>query len=245
MAVVTAALTTAIVNATPAIALAGAVRVSVEDLRGVLPGIDSVVSRLEAVVERYCRSPLVADSRELDGLFERNLPLFMFDLVSAALPLSSSLLAAVGDASSLLRLRELGVELFERARPLLERAARERNVEPEPVIQAHAATVDYTLWLIDAVAEVGLAGLAERLTARAGEVIQGLVESLYSLLYAMMSVDEALLGGAPYRRDALEALIERCSRYAGDVEDYLDTLAFLIPDEEYNAVAEFLREAHE
>jgi len=245
MTVVTAALTiSTIVNVTPAITLAGAVRGSVEDLRRVLPGIDSAAGRLGAVAERYCRPLLVADPRELDGLFERNLPLFTFELVSAALPLSSSLLAA-GDASSLLRLRELGVELFERARPLLERAAREKGVEPEPVIQAHAAAMDYTLWLIDAVAEVGPAGLVERLAERGGEVIWGLVESLYSLLYAMMSVDEALLGGAPYRRDALEALVELCSRYARDVEDYLDTLIFLIPDEGYSAVVEFLGEEHE
>ena len=65
---------------------------------------------------------------------------------------------------------------------------------------------------------------------------------LYALFYVIMSINSALLGGAPHREDTLKILVEWGSHYAREVEDCLDTLLFLIPDEEYEAVSEFMRE---
>lgn len=231
-----------LINTSPSIALGGRLGELAEELRELLPDLDFAVERLNAVEERFCKPLLLEKPEELEERFKRTLPLFTLDLVSAMLPFSRGMFVkAEEDASALLRIKELEKEVFGELRLALERATRERGVNPEPVVAAHAAAVDYDLWLIDMVVEYGLYGFAERLAERASEMCDDLAERLYSLFYVVMCVDAALLGGAPYDEGALGVLVEWCSYYAEEVEDYLDTLIFLIPDEEYEAVREFLK----
>ncbi len=142
----------------------------------------------------------------------------------------------------LVELKELEKELFKEFRPLIEEAASAKGVDPGHVVKAWAAAIDYDLWLTDMVMEVGFRGFLDRLIERAGRVGEEFIENLYSLFYTLMSVNSALLGDAPYREETLRTLIEWSSRCAEEVEDYLDTLLFLIPDEEYKAVTESLGE---
>lgn len=110
------------------------------------------------------------------------------------------------------------------------------------MIKANAALIDYDLLLFDMMSRYGLQGFAMRLVERAHDMLNDLVHCLYSSLYATMSVDMALLGEISYNKETLRILTEWCNHYAEDLEDYLDTLVFLIPDENYEAVLEFTRE---
>ena len=194
--------------------------------------------------ERYCRPLLLVKPQELDIYLKRTLSLFIIDLVPVMLPLSYDLFVEAEekkDPSTLIKLKELEKELFRMLKPLLREGAGRRGVDPIPVIKAHATVIDYDLWLIDMVTELGFHGFVERLMERAGDIIEDFVRCLYSLFYVTMSVDLALLGDASYREDTLRTLVRWCSSYAKEVEDYLDTLIFLIPDEEYEAVSGYLK----
>ncbi len=237
-----------LVNTSPSIALGEKLEELTERLKELLPNLDLAISKLNIIEKRFCKPLLLKNPQELEKYFTSTLPLFMFNLVSAMLPLSNGIFMKVEeekDTSILVKLRELEKELFKEIKLLLKKAAREKRVSSEPIIMAHAAAIDYDLWLIDMIIELGLQGFVERIIKRASGISDDFVKSLYSLFYVMMSVDVALLSGAPYRKDTLDILVERCSHYAKEVEDYLDTLIFLIPDEEYRAVTEFLKsEAH-
>jgi len=232
-----------LVNTSPSIALGEKLERLAERVKALLPDLGRAVGELSRVEEKYCKPLLLVEPPRLSSYFRSMLPSFMLDLVSITLPLSRSLFTrAEEDPLVLVELKELEKELFKEFRPLIEEAASAKGVDPERVIKAWAAAIDYDLWLIDMVMEVGFRGFLDRLIERAGRVGEEFIESLYSLFYTLMSVNSALLGDAPYREETLRTLIEWSSRYAEEVEDYLDTLLFLIPDEEYKAVTESLGE---
>ena len=209
-----------------------------EKLKSLLPGLEAAVSRLESVEAKFCRPLLSLEPEELRPYISRNLASFTYYLVYALEPISSSLLLGEGIG----RLKELGrleAEAFGDVKRLVEERAKEKGVDAGPVVKAHAAAVDYDLWLIGSVLEVGLEGLIGGLAERAGEEVEGMVRSLYSLFYALMAVDSALFKDAPYRRESLGELVALCSTYAEEVEDYLDTLSLLVSDEAYEACRRF------
>ena len=232
-------------NTSPSIVLGGGLEKLAKRLEEILPDLRRAAEELRRVEEKYCRPLLLVEPTELDSYFKSMLTPFTFDLIATMLPLSHSLFTRVVEErgfSVLMELKELEKELFAELRPLLEEAAREKKLDSEAVVRAYAAAIDYDLWLIDMVIEVGFHGFLDRLTERAGKVGEEFVGYLYALFYVIMSINSALLGGAPHREDTLKILVEWGSHYAREVEDYLDTLLFLIPDEEYEAVSEFLRE---
>ncbi|MCD6563014.1 MAG: hypothetical protein J7K23_03730 [Thermoproteales archaeon] len=119
--------------------------------------------------------------------------------------------------------------------------ARGINLEYEPVIEANAALVDYDLWLIDSVIEYGFEGFVKRLEDRVDGSGERFLRYLYALYLIVLSMDLALLSDMPYRMDTLRVLVEWCSRYADEVEDYLDTFLFLVSDYSYETLAGFIK----
>ncbi len=179
---------------------------------------------------------------ELDRRFRETLPVFAFHVVSAVFPLFSDMLLGTEDEEFRLCLERLMVlerRLFEELKPVLEERAASYGVDPGSVVRVHAAVIDYDLWVISSVLEVGFDGFLRRLSERAGMEAEEFVGYLYSLICVTMCIDSVLLKGAPHRRDTFEALIGWGSSYAEEVEDYLDTLSLLVSDEAYEALAGF------
>ena len=237
-------MTAAVVLTAPSlsVALGGGLPRIAGELESLLPGLREVAGRLERVEARFCRSLLQTRLEELDRRFRETLPVFAFHVVSAVFPLFSDMLLGTEDEEFRIRLERLMVlekRLFEELKPLLEERAASYGVDPGSVVRVHAAVIDYDLWVISSVLEVGFDGFLRRLSERAGMEAEEFVGYLYSLICVTMCIDSVLLKGAPHRRDTFEALIGWGSSYAEEVEDYLDTLSLLISDEAYEALAGF------
>jgi len=204
-----------------------------EELEHLLPGLREVMRRLERVEARFCRPLLLTEPEELERRFTETLPVFTFHVMSTILPLSSDLLLGAENEDFRLRLKrlmDLEKRLFGELKPLLEEKAVSYGLDPDAVVRAHAAAIDYDLWAISSVLEVGFNGFLKRLSERARAEAEALVGYLYSLLYVMMCTDLVLLREAPRRRDTLEKLVGWGSGYAEEVEGYLDTLSLLVSD---------------
>ena len=215
-----------------------------EELEALLPGLRDVARRLEKVETRFCCPLLQTRIEELDQRFAEFLPSFTFHVVSAVFPLFSNLFLEVEDEESRARLKRLMIsekKFFEELKPALEEKASLYGVDPGSVVKVHAAVIDYDLWVISSVLEVGFDGFLRRLSERAGMEAEAFVGYLYSLFYVMMCIDLVFLGGVSYRRDTFEALVSWGSSYSEEVEDYLDTLSLLVSDEAYEALIGFTK----
>ena len=228
-----------LINISPSIVLKAGLR-DTELPEELLRYLDYVEDRLESLEKHHCRPLLLKRPEELKKHFEETLPHFMVSLASAILPLSYNILMIAETKGTLDTLISLEKRLFKEIKRAVEKAANEKGIDPEPAIKAHTTAINYDMWLINMASRVGLHGLIERLVERLSGFGEEFAKVLYSMFYAMISVDTALLRNAPYNEETLKTLTEWCSKYAEEVEDYLDTLTFLIPDEEYKAVKDLI-----
>ncbi|MCD6457803.1 MAG: hypothetical protein J7K82_03035 [Thermoproteales archaeon] len=215
-----------------------------EELESLLPGLREVTRKLEEVEERFCRPLLLTEPEESKRRFAETLLVFAFHIESAILPLFSNLLLRTENRDfklHLKRLMDLEKRLFKELKPFLEEKAISYGLDSDAVIKIHAAMIDYDLWLISSLLEVGFDGFLKRLLERAKMEAEVFTCYLYSLFYVMMCIDLVLLREAPHRKDTFEALVSWGSIYAEEVEDYLDTLSLLISDEAYEALTGFVK----
>jgi len=224
------------------VVLGGKLSELAEELKSFLPGFQRVIKEFEEIEVKFCRPLLQCRSEELGERFREMLPVFSFHVVSAVFPVFSNIFlkSDVREVKACLRkLMNFEKEFFEEFKSVLVEKAALYGLDSDSVVKIHAAVIDYDLWIIESVLETGFYGFLRRLSERAEEEVSGLVKYFYSLLYVVMCVDSVLFKNTPYRKDVLEILIDWGSRYAEEVEDYLDTLSLLVSDETYKVLADF------
>ena len=217
----------------------------VNEFKRLMPNLDVVLQKLIYVEEKLCKPLLLCDTQRLASYFKDALPIFTYHFISIWSPVSYEFLTKIeeeGGMSKLEKLKDLEKKLFEKMKGVIEDSANRKGVNPELVLKAYAALINYDLWLADALKDVGLNGLIERLTKRASKILGGFSISLYSLIYLVMSIKLALFNGEPYKEDTLKTLVEWSSSYAKEIEDYLDAFIFLIPDEKYEATRDLIED---
>ncbi len=209
------------------------------ELESIVP-LRDMRSKLEKVKADLCQPLLLIEPKDLEQSLGENLPAFTFHLTSVTLPVLSSLLLEPSAKSLLRGLIDLEKKAYRELEVILREQAPPHGVNPQPIIKMHAAAIDYDIWAINAILDVGFKGFMARLLERARTEAEHLGEHLYPLLYALTCVDSAILEGSPHRKDTLEKLVKWGFSHANEVEDYIDTLSLLISDEAYEALAEYL-----
>lgn len=109
--------TVTLINASPTILIGEKLEELVGKLKELLPDLDLAIGKLSIIEERFCKLLLLKNPQELEEYFTHSLPLFMFNLVSAILPLSQDIFMKVEEEKNILileKLKELEKELFKK-----------------------------------------------------------------------------------------------------------------------------------
>ena len=215
------------------------------ELEIILPESKDIVVKFKDVKIKFCKPLLLTDPEELEEYLLKTLPFYALHIAFAMEPISSNLFLRVEEEEIKNRLKKMmnfEKKFFDKLTVLLKEKASSYSLKPDSIIRAHAAAIDYDLWLINSVLEIGLTGFLKRISERAIKEFEEFTNHLYLLFYVTMGIDMVLLEDSPYREDTLIMLVNLSSDYAEEVEDYLDTLSLLISNETYEALTDFMNE---
>ncbi|MCS7365304.1 MAG: hypothetical protein NDF54_07710 [archaeon GB-1867-035] len=227
----------------PNIALGRRIEFLANELETLFPKFSEMVEKLEEVEDKFCRPLLLLRPEELEKEFSKQLSSFIYHIISAIIPSSSELLLNADKDVGRIKIKKLiGFEkkLFEEIKHLLREKSSQYELNPEDVIKAHAAVINYDIWILNLVLNIGLDELIRRISERAEDEVQEFTRYLYSLFYTLMTIDLVILKNIPHRKDTLKLLVSWSVYYAEEVEDYLDTLNLAVINETYEIVKDFL-----
>jgi len=212
--------------------------VGTDMLKGLEPIYDKIIN--ETI------KPLIkAPPSEVDTVFKEKRMLFAnyFTKISSSIT-ESLVLSKTGEElrNSLRRFKKIEYRIYGALKDEIEKS--EFN-GIENILYAISIAADYDLWVINSILEVGFEEFIRRVDKRASDEIHKLIGYLLSLTYSLMACLFVMLRYKAVEvskpvAETFNILVSWCSKYADELDLYVDTINLLISDEYYGVIKDYI-----